>query len=112
VTARSIFDSTDEGEHRIYIPSISLVEMIYLMERGRIEENVFVQLLMLIGTEDGSYVLAPLDLDVVLSLHQIPRSLIPDMPDRIIAATAHQRGIPLITRDGMIEQAGVAETVW
>lgn len=109
---RAIFDLADAGLHRIFIPTISLVEMIYLVERGRFDESVIARLLALVGREDGSYVLAPLDLDTVLTVRQIPRSLSPDMPDRIIAATAHQRGIPLITRDGMIKQAGIVTTIW
>jgi predicted nucleic acid-binding protein len=34
------------------------------------------------------------------------------MPDRIIAATALQLGLPLITRDEAIRRSGVVPVVW
>lgn len=86
--------------------------MIYLEDRGRLDRGLVTDLLSRLGPEDLSYVVALLDLGTVNSLRLIPRALIPDMPDRIIAATAHQRGIPLITRDGLIRQAGVVTTIW
>ncbi len=39
-------------------------------------------------------------------------ALIPDMPDRIIAATARYLNIPLVTKDAMIQNAGVVSTIW
>ncbi|MEK7833969.1 MAG: PIN domain-containing protein [Acidobacteriota bacterium] len=36
------------------------------------------------------------------SLSQIPRTTVPDMPDRIIAATALTLGLPLVTCDHKI----------
>ncbi|HLA78333.1 MAG TPA: hypothetical protein VJU18_12195 [Vicinamibacteria bacterium] len=41
----------------------------------------------------------------------IPRESVPDMPDRIIAATALQVGVPLVTRDGRIRASGL-DVVW
>jgi len=45
-------------------------------------------------------------------MRDIPRSAIPDMPDRIIAATARQLGRPLITRDTDIHNARVVSVIW
>ena len=41
----------------------------------------------------------------------IPREDIPDMPDRIIAATALHLGVPLISRDSKIKLSKV-KTIW
>ena len=41
----------------------------------------------------------------------MPRDVVPDMPDRIIAATAVHLGLPLITRDERIRSAGI-KTIW
>ncbi len=41
----------------------------------------------------------------------IPRDQVPDMPDRIIAATAAHLGVPLISRDGKIRASSVT-TIW
>jgi len=45
------------------------------------------------------------------SLPLVPRDLVPEMPDRIIAATALRLDLPLITRDGRIASAGI-KTIW
>lgn len=42
---------------------------------------------------------------------RIPRDLVPDMPDRIIAATAVALGLPLVTRGRRIRAAGL-DTLW
>jgi PIN domain nuclease of toxin-antitoxin system len=36
-TAHDIFQETDAGFHQIFIPGIVLIEMIYLVERGRLD---------------------------------------------------------------------------
>ena len=50
-------------------------------------------------------------MDISTSLRQIPRAAVPDMPDRIIAATALALELPLVTRDGKIRASNV-ETIW
>jgi len=44
----------------------------------------------------------PVDQDIATNMAAIPRDEVPDLPDRIIAATAHLYGIPVLTRDGRI----------
>ena len=39
------------------------------------------------------------------------RDEVPDLPDRIIAATAHVYGIPVLTRDGRIRSSNV-RSIW
>jgi PIN domain nuclease of toxin-antitoxin system len=41
----------------------------------------------------------------------IPREDVPDMPDRIIAATGLRLGVPIISRDRNIRAANL-ETIW
>lgn len=55
--------------------------------------------------------LVPFDETVAGYLHQVGRDQVPDMPDRIIAATPLTLGIPLISHDRKIEVSGVA-TIW
>ena len=45
------------------------------------------------------------------SIEQISRDAVPDMPDRIIAATAVHLGVPLITRDAKLHRAEL-KTIW
>ena len=55
--------------------------------------------------------IAPVDAGVADALPNIPRDIVPDMPDRIIAATALYLGLPLVTRDRRLQAAGI-QTVW
>jgi PIN domain nuclease of toxin-antitoxin system len=36
---------------------------------------------------------------------------VPDLPDRVVAATAHLHGVPLISRDRAIRLSGLS-TIW
>jgi len=44
-------------------------------------------------------------------MRKIPRQDIPDLPDRIIAATAQLYGVPVLSRDGRIRVSGT-HTIW
>jgi PIN domain nuclease of toxin-antitoxin system len=107
---RTARDAMDNAE-RVLIPSICLVEMSYLIEKGRILAGCLPRLLAELEHPSTNLMLAPLDLGVVLSLADISRVEVPDMPDRIIAATALHHRIPLVTRDGKIRTADVT-TIW
>ncbi|MGI0481226.1 hypothetical protein ACN4EE_10575 [Geminocystis sp. CENA526] len=52
-----------------------------------------------------------IDLDIALSLPKIDRQVVPEMPDRIITATALYLNLPLITRDTKIT-ASIVPTIW
>jgi PIN domain nuclease of toxin-antitoxin system len=54
---------------------------------------------------------APFTADIVEAMRQVPREDIPDMPDRIVAATAVYFGVPVISRDGRIRASNL-QTVW
>ncbi len=42
---------------------------------------------------------------------QVPREAIPDMPDRIVAATAIHLAVPILSRDGRIHTSRI-QTIW
>jgi PIN domain nuclease of toxin-antitoxin system len=102
----------DSGLHQILIPGIVLIEMEYLVEKGRLDAAMVDQVFSALDVAGGSYAVAPLDQHTAQAPHDIPRSAVPDMPDRIIAATAHQLGLRLITRDTAIHKTGVISVVW
>jgi PIN domain nuclease of toxin-antitoxin system len=56
-------------------------------------------------------ILVEIDRGVADAVAQIPRAVVPDMPDRIIAATAPNLGLPLVTADYKI-QASSLQTIW
>ncbi len=49
--------------------------------------------------------------EIIDSMLEVPQVDIPDMPDRIVAATAVYFGVPAIGRDGHIRASNV-QTVW
>lgn len=100
--ALSVFLDADEGNAIIIIPPIVIVEMVYLSEKGRIPVAMVSSLLTEIDQPSTSYPLGVLDKPVLEAVEQISRERIPEMPDRIIAATAKALSIPLITRDSAI----------
>ncbi|MBD1833716.1 type II toxin-antitoxin system VapC family toxin [Cyanobacteria bacterium FACHB-472] len=111
VAAKQAFDACDRGEIVIYIPTISLVEILYLQEKGRISADLKAQLDAELQTGTSGLVLVDLTAEVADVMVQVPRTQVPDMPDRIIAATAVHLGVPLISRDRTIQLSDV-DTIW
>ena len=108
--ARSVFAEADAGQAVIIIPPIVAIEMIYLSEKDRIPAQLVDDLLAKISKPDLSYRLGELNASVITALRQLSRRLIPDMPDRIIAAKA--LGVELITRNGVITTSGLVSVIW
>ena len=57
-------------------------------------------------------VLAALDRDISEKIQYIDRATVPDMPDRIIAATALSLDIPLVSCDGKIQNLTSVSIIW
>jgi PIN domain nuclease of toxin-antitoxin system len=110
--AQQIFKDADIGKNQILIPGIILIEMIYLTEKGRINDSSLAKVLDLLDIVDGSYAVAALDHHTAKALQKIPRSAVPDMPDRIITATALQLDLPLITKDEDIRKSTIVNIIW
>lgn len=109
--AQAAFDSCDRGECIIYVPTICLIEIIYLQEKDRIEKTLLEQFQKELAENSIGLRVASLTFDAALSLSKVPRNQIPDMPDRIVAATALHLGLPLISKDRKIELSSV-QTIW
>jgi PIN domain nuclease of toxin-antitoxin system len=107
----SLIDEAAASGTPSYISAVSLVEVVYLVERGRIAADAFEKFESELAEENPAFAIVPLDFKVAGLLRQIPRNIVPDMPDRIIAATALHLGLPLITRDRRLQSAGI-QTVW
>ena len=107
-------DAMDEAEATdspIFVPSIVIVEMRYLVDKRRIDEAHYQLALKTVRDPLTAPTVAPLDLATADSLEQIKRADVPDMPDRIIAATALHLGYPLVSRDGKIRASGIL-VIW
>ena len=109
--ARAAFEACDQGETTIYVPTICLVEMVYLIEEGRIPEKLMALLEEELRAGSSGLMLADLTADVAKAVEKVMRDDIPDLPDRIISATALSLKLPLITRDRKIQLSGL-KTIW
>ena len=95
----------------MYVPTICLVEIVYLQEKGRIPTDLKSALDAALQAGNTGLVPSSLTLDIVDALVQVPRAEVADMPDRIIAATAVHLGVPLISRDRKLQLSKV-QNIW
>jgi PIN domain nuclease of toxin-antitoxin system len=109
---RKIFSDADRSEEQIWIPAIVLVEVIYLVEKSRVPSNLVERMLTTIDPPRFGYIVAALDVNVARALLHIPREISPDMPDRIIAATAMTVHAPLLTKDSKLRKVPGLITIW
>ena len=105
-----IEETIDNGDH-IGISAISLAEMVYLIEKKRIPVNALEDLLAAIADPKTVLQEVPLDARIAAKMTEVARDDIPDLPDRVIAATAQFFGIPVLSRDRRI-QSSTIKTVW
>lgn len=111
VNARREMENAAQAGLPIYVPSITLVEIVYLVEKGRLPEKLLQRLIRVCEDAENVLQIAPLEMAVAIALQKVSRAQVPDMPDRIIAATAHVLGLLLVTRDGKIKASNVT-TIW
>lgn len=88
------YQSADKGESIIIIPAIVLMEMLYLFEKNRIDVGLL-QAEELFKSQN--YQFEPLSFDILKTASGIHD--VPELHDRLIAATASYLGLPLITND-------------
>jgi PIN domain nuclease of toxin-antitoxin system len=110
-TAKRFIDSGAARGEQIGVSSITLVEIVYLIEKGRIPVESLTALATVLGEARNVFVELPLDLRIARALTQVDVIKVPDMPDRIIAATALHLGVPVISRDAKIQASNIA-TIW
>jgi PIN domain nuclease of toxin-antitoxin system len=109
--ARTTLEAANRRHDTVYVSAISIVEITYLIEKNRLPAETKSRLLVEADNPDSNLRIVPLDRDIAERIEQISRDAVPDMPDRIIAATAVHLGVPLITRDAKLRAAEL-KTVW
>ncbi|MFN0139519.1 MAG: type II toxin-antitoxin system VapC family toxin [Pyrinomonadaceae bacterium] len=96
----------------IFVTSITIVELTYLIEKNKIPPDIMSALVNAIDNESSAIQLIDLTRDIAERISDIPRSIVADMPDRIIAATALHLGLPLVTSDRDIQKLSDINTIW
>lgn len=106
-SGRAALDGAIEAGFPILVSAISVIEIVYLEEKHRISAGAAERIRAACQSEDPSIEIVPVDARIAFGVDQVARADVPDMPDRIIAATAVSLGVPLVTRDGKIGASGV-----
>ncbi len=101
-----------EANGIIFVSSITIVELIYLIEKGKIPQGVLDLLRDALDDSTTAFRLIEISREVAEGVGKISRSIVPDMPDRIIAATALHLNLPLVTKDHKIQTLQSIKTIW
>ena len=108
--ARAIIDEATGAGKQVAVSTITLAEMIYLVEKSRIQPIVLERLIEILQGEEV-LVEVPFDRTIAQAMRKVRWSEVPDLPDRIIAASAVYLDVPVISRDNRIQVSSV-ETIW
>ena len=111
LTAAQFIDQAASSRNRIIVSSISLAEVLYLVEKGRIPHSAYDELKIALADSDHVLKEAPFTLEIVDAMRRVPRGQVPELPDRIVAATAVYFAVPVISCDKRI-QSSIIPTVW
>jgi PIN domain nuclease of toxin-antitoxin system len=109
--AREAIKSAVHGGQVLYVSPISIAEILYLDEKGRLPTGTLAKVRAEMTRPDSSVAEAPFVAAMVDAMSRIPRDLVPDLPDRMIAGTALHLNVPLVTADGRLRNASL-NTVW
>ena len=111
IAARNFITQAATQGDQIGISSVTLAEVVYLQEKGHIHNTSLQRIIGLFRQPNSAMIELPFDRHVAIDMMVIPRPDVPDMPDRMIAATALHHQVPVISRDSKI-QASSIQTIW
>lgn len=109
--AESAIDKA-EANGIIYVSAITIVELIYLTEKGKIPPDVLDLLRDALDDPTTAFRLIETSREIADEVENISRPTVPEMPDRIIAATALHLNLPLVTKDSKIQALQNIQIVW
>jgi predicted nucleic acid-binding protein len=106
--ARRIYETAEAGNAVVYVPSITLAEILYLSEKRRIglswsDVEEYLQ-------RFPAYREQPFGMRILSSVAEITD--IPELHDRLIAGTARSLSLDLITNDPVIQASAFVKTIW
>ena len=110
--ATQTIDNAVTNGDSVILATISIVEIVYLIDKRKLVPQTLSRLIQSLKLPNNSFVSQDLTEDIAQTLQQIPRSTVPDMPDRIIAATALHLNLPLFTKDRKIQALQSIQTIW
>ena len=109
--ARAALDRALATGDPIHVSTISVVEIVYLTEKGRLPAETLEQVTSALRDKAQGVREVPVDSQIAEALRRVARDEVPDMPDRIIAATGLHLSVPVVSRDRRIRASNI-ETIW
>jgi PIN domain nuclease of toxin-antitoxin system len=103
-----IFNHTAQGKYTMYFSAVSLMEIGYLSEKRRID--ISVSSVLKLAEENNNFIIHSLDTATIIEAFKI--KTIPELHDRLIAATASVLKAELITNDPVISRSNYIKTIW
>lgn len=110
-SARSAFDQAASEGRKVLVSAMTFAEMVYLVEKRLIPQEVYNRLCGALADPDHVLSETPLTGTIAESMRRVPREQVPDLPNRIVAATALYFNVPVISRDSRILASDLT-TIW
>lgn len=108
---QAIEDAARAGDP-VFVSAVTFAEVVYLEEKGRVRKGQFDHLRLILTQSGAVSRIIPFDADMADAMRQIPAAIVPDMPDRMIGATALHLGLPLVTADRKLRAVPALTTIW
>jgi predicted nucleic acid-binding protein len=102
---------TEQTGDQIAISSLTLAEIVYLVEKEKIHKKAFERILAALEKTNATLIEIPFDRHIAVAMRRVNRTQVPDLPDRIVTATALHLGVPIISRDRKIRSA-IVTAIW
>lgn len=106
--AAGIFEQCERGDSVIIIPTIVIAEALSIFDKRRVSFD-FKKLFRKIHGGDNYKLVA---LDYTILQRMVVLRDIPELHDKIIAATALSLKLPIITKDRFLHGISYLETIW
>jgi PIN domain nuclease of toxin-antitoxin system len=107
----AFIDRAAAEQRKIAVSSISLAELVYLIEKNRLPQPAYDDLTQALADPEHVLMEAVFSAATVEAMRQVSRTEVSDMPDRMISATAIYFRVPVISRDGRIRASNV-KSLW
>lgn len=109
--ARTTVRAAEKAGGQVAVSAITLIEILFLVEKNRIQTDALKQTLKAIDQPNAFLIEIPIDRSIMEMMRRVERVQVPELPDRIIVATALSLNVPVITHDHKIQAANVS-TIW
>jgi PIN domain nuclease of toxin-antitoxin system len=95
----ALLDGVTGRDQPILVSAVSVVELAYLAEKGTLVEEQIDAVHAVLAAAGTGFEVVPIDEAVAWAVGRVPRVAVADPWDRMIAATALVRAVPLVTYD-------------